>query len=151
MLECNFVDLNIEDIKNYLFFLDIDGTIVEDGGQALSNEVIEKIIKLKKNNQIYFCSNKKDWNRQLKICAFTGVECLRVPHSKPNRKILNYIKNDKNLPLLVIGDKFLTDGLFAKNIGAKFIKVKRIVFPKDRWYIKLIYLIDDICYRLIKI
>ena len=46
--------------------------------------------------------------------------------------------------LLVIGDKFLTDGLFAKNIGAEFIKAKRKISGQESILIKLINLFDDL-------
>jgi predicted HAD superfamily phosphohydrolase YqeG len=49
---------------------------------------------------------------------------------------------------LVIGDKFLTDGLFAKNIGGKFIKVQRKVFGQESLLAKLVNFIDDILWNI---
>lgn len=151
MNEVSFAELDINNIKNYFILLDVDGTIINDGGELLDEEHIKKIKELKQNNEVHFCSNKSGGQRLSEISGETGVSFLDNYHRKPSRKILQYIKNDRNLPLLVIGDKFLIDGLFAKNIGAKFIKVKRVISLRDSWHIKLIYLVDDVVFNLIKI
>ena len=51
--------------------------------------------------------------------------------------------------LIIIGDKILTDGLFARHIGATFIKVERYKSKKDRLITKIIYRLDDLCQYLL--
>ena len=139
-----FIEMDCQDLAGYLILLDVDGTVMEDGGVELAPGVIKKIDKLKQKNKIYFCSNKNVCKRLEKITVEAGVGCVESPYKKPSSGILKFIDNGENLPLLVIGDKFLTDGLFAKNIGARFIKVRRILSRKDKWHVKAIYLIDDL-------
>ncbi len=45
---------------------------------------------------------------------------------------------------VVIGDKYISDGLFAVNIGATFKRVSRVLSGKENLSIKFSYLIDDI-------
>jgi predicted HAD superfamily phosphohydrolase YqeG len=45
--------------------------------------------------------------------------------------------------MIVVGDKITIDGLFARRIGAQFIKVDRVVAASDRRSVKVAYLVDD--------
>jgi hypothetical protein len=45
---------------------------------------------------------------------------------------------------VVIGDKDLTDGLLARRIGARFIKVLRKLDPADRLASRVANLIDNV-------
>lgn len=146
-----FSELDVEKLCNNNFiFLDIDGTVANDGQHFVDNNILSKINELKKNNELYFCSNKNICDRFKEITAATGIFCLNIPHKKPDVKILKFIKNHKNFPLLVIGDKFLTDGLFAIRIGARFVMVRRLVSKSDSWQVKTIYLFDDIIFYLFR-
>ncbi|MBA4320200.1 MAG: hypothetical protein C0412_17520, partial [Flavobacterium sp.] len=103
------------------------------------------------NNCVFLCSNKKIHARGIQFSELLKIKCLHTPHRKPNRKIINYVGNANNYKgITVIGDKFLTDGLFAKNIKGEFIKVKRIVSNKERLFVKVINRIDDAIYSLLK-
>ncbi len=146
MSELFFHQLDITKLNNYLILLDIDGTIVCDGSEKIEEDAVLKIKELAKNNKLYFCSNKGACKQRENILNLTGVSCLDAPHRKPSKKILRYIENKESLPLLIIGDKYLTDGFFAKNIGAEFIKVKRLKSASDSLFVKLTYLIDNFVY-----
>jgi predicted HAD superfamily phosphohydrolase YqeG len=78
-----------------------------------------------------------------------GVHYLKTGFRKPSRRILEHSTDVEMGKILVIGDKFLTDGLFAKNIGADFIKVKRLSSPCESWLLKIVYLFDDLLYRFL--
>lgn len=145
-----FFELNLHEIENTLILLDIDGTLIHDGSSNIDEKNLDVLKKLYVNNKVIFCSNKNNCVRNQAITLNTSVPCLDIPHKKPNKKILKFIQNENNLPLLVIGDKFLTDGLFARNIKAKFIKVRRITSVNDAWYIKLSYFLDDIIFWILK-
>lgn len=107
-----------------VIFLDVDGTLRPDGGEGFEQKVSEKLEGLKAKNTVYLVSNK------------TGAA------KKPGRKVADGV-DLKDKQVIVIGDKFLTDGLFAKNIGAEFIKVKRKISGQEPFLVKITYLIDD--------
>lgn len=145
MQEISWQNLKIDDIRGCLIFLDIDGTIVTDGNEKIDDSIFQKIAILNLNNKVFLCSNKNHCaTRNSNISKITGITFLDIPHKKPSKKILAYIEKFRELPMVVIGDKFLIDGFFAWRIGAKFIKIKRLVSVKDDFIIKIIYFVDDV-------
>lgn len=108
-----------------VIFLDVDGTLRPDGDQKMSPEVLKKLDELRARNEVLLTSNKE--NRA----------------KKPSRKAAEGV-NTAGRKAIVIGDKFLTDGLFAKNIGAEFIKVGRKTSGNESLFVKITYLIDDL-------
>jgi len=147
----SFKELNISGLKGYVIFLDIDGTLVDDNELELSEEALRKIRELEMNNQLYLCSNSRNHERNRKVGELAGVKYIDTDLRKPSKKILGLVDHAPFKQRLVIGDKFLTDGLFAKNIKAEFIKVARIESENDRLYIKFLYWIDDLASKIIKI
>ena len=113
-----------------IIFLDIDGTLRPDGVGDMSLEVLKKLAELRVKNEVRLASNK-------------GGKA-----KKPSKKVADGV-NLKNKKVIVIGDKFLTDGLFAKNIGGEFVKVKRKISGRESFFVKLTYLIDDISYGIL--
>ncbi|OHC47303.1 MAG: hypothetical protein A2X69_06185 [Rhodobacteraceae bacterium GWF1_65_7] len=107
-----------------VIFLDIDGTLRPDGDQEMDQEVLNKLAELKAKNEVHLISNKGNNIKKPSREAAKGVDMA-------GKKVI------------VIGDKFLTDGLFAKNIGAEFIKIKRKVSGKEPLFVKFTYLVDD--------
>jgi len=151
LIELSWKEINSDWIKDFFIFLDIDGTVAVDGGNEVESLILQKVKELNSRNKIIFCSNKgKCEKRNQNISAQTGVLCLNIKHKKPSRKILNFVNNPNRDKFLVIGDKFLIDGLFAWRIGAKFVKIKRIKSNQDNIPTKLIYLIDDIFFAIYK-
>jgi predicted HAD superfamily phosphohydrolase YqeG len=143
-----FENLDLTNIKNNLIFLDIDGTLVPDNCVEMGEEILENLKILQKNNQVYLCTNSYNLKRNLKIEKICGIELLKSIKRKPSKKVLQKIPAKfLNLKKIVIGDKILIDGIFAKRIGAGFVKVKRKA-GKDRFIIKIINLIDDIIYKI---
>jgi len=47
-------------------------------------------------------------------------------------------------PLVVIGDKYCTDGLFARNLKARFVLVLRKRSGRERLIVRISYLIDRV-------
>jgi len=146
----SFQEINIGEINDYIVFLDIDGTIINDDEHKVSEENLQVINELKKYNQVYLCSNSRNRERNIKVGELANAEYIDTNLRKPSKKILDLIDHTPFTKRLVIGDKFLTDGLFAKNIKAEFIKVKRITSENDRFYIKFLYFIDDLVSKIIK-
>lgn len=146
-----FEELNLN-LEDRTIFLDIDGTLIADNSQLnFKPEVLNKINFLRQKNQIFLCTNSNDKIRSNKIEGALGLPIVTHNHKKPSSKIIKELGLDKeNKNLLVIGDKFLTDWLFAKNIGAQFIKVKRKVSGQESILIKLINLADDLVWKIAK-
>lgn len=139
-----FHHLDTLHIKNFLIFLDIDGTLTNDGNSEMSEEVLNKIHDLKLHNKIYLCSNKKNFERDSVVAKKANIETIKSPIKKPSKKLLQEIKNEKNRKLLVIGDKIWPDYFFAKNLKANFIKVKTITSKTDPLPIKFTTFADKI-------
>jgi len=147
----SFKNLNASGLKGYQIFLDIDGTLTDDNKVELSEATLRKIRELEANNQLYLCSNSRNHDRNRKVAELSGVKYIDTDLRKPSKKILELVGQSPFKEKLVIGDKFLTDGLFAKNIGAEFTKVARIESKNDRLYIKILYWIDDLASKLFRL
>lgn len=119
-----FVEIDSQTIKNSVILLDIDGTLKPDGA-ALATGVREKVEELNQINEIYLCTNKKNHPINRNLAANLGVKYLESNWRKPNPRLISYLELKKR-PLVIIGDKFLTDGLLAYFVDAQFIWVKRL-------------------------
>ena len=154
----SFENLDVSNLKDTLIFLDIDGTLIADNQSEPSKPVLKKIKEFEKENVVWLCSNSLNHTRNKKVSDLSGLRLIKG-YRKPNKKILTLVSK-KDLfthtftpsslrSIIVIGDKVLTDGLFALRIKAKFIKVKRKL-GRDRLRIKLYNLIDDIAFLVLK-
>lgn len=142
---------NLEvDFSGKTVFLDIDGTLLPDTESRVEQVVLQQIEKIKRNNFLFFCTNHPDVKRNGDIESTSGVLIANRQYKKPNKKILEEV-SARNANFLVIGDKFITDGIFAKNIGADFIIVKRKVSGTESIATKLIYFADSLIYNLYKL
>jgi predicted HAD superfamily phosphohydrolase YqeG len=133
--------------ENSLVILDIDGTIVPDCGQAASTAVLDKVREIKaRGNEICLCSNSRRGNyaqRLEAIAAQMEVGVCPVVFRKPSTLAISGLEPNGR-PLVVIGDKDLTDGLLARRVGAHFIKVRRKLDPADRLSSRMANLIDTL-------
>jgi len=144
-----FEDLPLDALKYKVLFIDIDGTLTHDSSSHVSKVIIDKINELKKYNQIFLCTNSRNLARNNELVKQFKLKIANFKYKKPSRKILKEIHIDTDRSLVVIGDKFLIDGLFAKNIGAEFIMTKRYLSGKEFLKIKLFNFVDDmVCYLL---
>ena len=148
---CNnyFEAINL-DFQNQVIFLDIDGTLVSDKGLNFDSLVLRQLEKLKAKNKVFLCTNSNDKMRKVEIERRLNLPIVTHHYKKPSSKMLvelNLKPNSKEL--LVIGDKFLTDGLFARNIGSEFIKIKRKISGKETLIIKIINFLDDISFKIV--
>ena len=131
--------------ENCLVILDIDGTIVPDCGRVASAAVVGKVLELKaQGNEVRLCSNSRrgDYAERLDaIAAQLEVGVCPVVFRKPSTLVISGLDR-KGRPLVIIGDKDLTDGLLARRAGARFIKVRRKLDPADRLSSRMANLID---------
>ena len=138
-----FADIEIPIQEGSTIFLDIDGTLLGDSEQEVAPETAWEVQNLAKNNRVLLISNNKDKKRNEAIAKNLKVEYLFTSYKKPDKKILQDVPHLETHSIYVIGDKLLVDGLFAKNIGAQFIQVKRVRAKKESMRNTLFYLVDD--------
>ncbi len=134
----NFIDIDEGSIIDSTLIIDVDGTLVPDKTNEISANVIEKIKRFSIYNDVFICSNGSPQNAE-SFSSLAGVKNFKC--FKPFKgDILDQI--DKNKRIVVVGDKFLTDGLFALNVGGEFLKVRHVI-GKDSLSTKITYFIDD--------
>jgi len=126
--------------------LDIDGVLMADSEKTISEEIINHVQELKRNNDVQVVTNSFIKERCRYVSEVLQIPWVDSPYKKPSIHILNYMNYDSKKPLIMIGDKILTDGIFAKRIGAEAIMMQRRIRTNDRLVIKFTYLIDDIAY-----
>jgi HAD superfamily hydrolase (TIGR01662 family) len=130
---------------NALVILDVDGTIVPDCGHDASDAVMAQVRALKAaGNEICLCSNSRrgDYAARLEqLASQLQAGVCPVSFRKPSTLAIAGLDR-KGRELVVIGDKDLTDGLLARRVGARFIKVRRKLDPADRLSSRMANLID---------
>ncbi len=138
----NFLDLDLV-LEGKTIFLDVDGTIVSDKNILIDEVISNKIKTLISKNDVYICSNGSPRN------AFNMAEIFGCKNIKVLKPFTFGIDKDKFKNVVVIGDKFLTDGLFAYFLGGDFIKVNHIKSTSDKFLIKFSYKFDDFIWKSI--
>ena len=145
-----FHDVCTDAIGDSVVILDIDGTLTCSSSTFISDKVREKIMDLQKMNTVYIFSNNYDGERSRIIAHDLDLPYIEAPHKKPNRKILNYIEKGTS-PVVTIGDKFLTDGLFAHFSCATHIRVRRYRCSADSVWDRLACVFDDCAYFIARL
>lgn len=137
-------DVEVDRILNKTIIIDIDGTIVGDGSHHPSRAVITCINQLKQNNTVYFSTNSRDMERNEKIAFYLPSPIIRSRYRKPSTRSLESIEVKGDL--IVIGDKYITDGLLAKRMGGEFIKIRHLLSGRERLIVLISYWLDDLAY-----
>jgi predicted HAD superfamily phosphohydrolase YqeG len=128
--------------------LDIDGTVIAPGNPVIAPEEREAVLRMAQGATVVLLSNKKEHARNQRIAEELGVAYHRTGWKKPfPRSAQPFLRGH---PLVVVGDKFLTDGLLALFIRASFIKVRRLSSREDSFFDRLACAIDDGAYMLLK-
>jgi predicted HAD superfamily phosphohydrolase YqeG len=142
--------LDVPEINGSTIIVDIDGTMTADRRTEVAEGALAALRGLASRNAVYLFSNHGDSARNRAIARRSGLDCIETPHRKPSRKVFEAIPAQyRARPLIVIGDKVMIDGVFARRIGGRFIKVDRVVSPSDRKSVRLAYFIDDLIARLV--
>ena len=130
------------EITNSTILLDVDGTLLPDGADILSPLTLDVVRNLARENTVYLVSNGTNRERVERFARECGVSVAPrgVPAGKPRVRAAEGIPRDK--PLVVIGDKVLTDGLFARFLGAHFIMVESHRGGAESPLVKLWYVLD---------
>ena len=135
-------------LKNCVIFLDVDGTLVGDGGAKPDKATLKTFAELKKSNTLILCSNSPKKDRTKKLAKQLHVDWTKGIHKKPDKRVFDELKFPKNKQKIVIGNLFCIDGRFAKNIGAEFFPVKTLLGTHDIWTDKCFYFIDRYIFSL---
>lgn len=142
-----FHQITTEMIIRSVVILDIDGTLTCSSRCDIDDKVLYVIRELQKKNTVYIFSNNYNGTRSRNIAHDLNLPYIEAPHKKPNKKILDYIDTGTS-PVIAIGDKYLTDGLFAHFIGAHYIRVRRYRAIEDSYIDKATCLFDDCVYMI---
>jgi 4-hydroxybenzoate polyprenyltransferase/predicted HAD superfamily phosphohydrolase YqeG len=142
--QISFADWNIGDIKHTALFLDVDGTLVADRTKNIPEDVFTKIRSLAQHNAVYMCSNGS-YEHAKEIADRTGTKA--IPCRKPVSGEMKTLAKE-HAKTIVVGDKYLTDGLLARALHADFIKTPHIRAATDSPFTKLVYLVDDIAWNI---
>ena len=143
-MEKYFKDLDVFAWSGKTIIVDIDGTITTDSVLDFDPLVFSKIQEMAMANSVFLFSNNKFKERNDALSGRLQIPFLKTPYKKPNKKVISALPENLRKNIVVVGDKSFIDGLFAKNINAEFIKVKRLTGKTDRLVAKLIYFFDDI-------
>lgn len=139
-----FRDLDLNILKDKKVILDIDGTITYDKSEKIESTEKNRLLELKKYaKEIILVSNGEE-NRSKNIAEIHGIIAHISKYQKPNKKVLNDILNKNSEEFVVVGDKFLTDGLLAIQHNIPFLHVKSLQIENESLKNKIIYFLDDI-------
>ena len=139
-----FAEFDLTALPEQIIILDVDGTIVPHGAGAVDPEVIRRIEVARKEKRIFLCSNAPDCSRIVRIADSIGVSVLALRLRKPWGVLP--VEFPRSNAILVFGDKLLTDGLFAWRIGARFIRVRRMVNGSEAFFDRCAFMLDDFLY-----
>ncbi len=142
-----FAELRVAPIKQSIIILDIDGTLLADDAETVdiqTSKVVRQLVE--QGNQIYLVSNgfSHQSERNRAIAQGLGVTFFPTEFKKPLKISVLPIITAATKPVLVIGDKFLTDGLLAVNLGVPFVEVRSLRSGKEPLYAKAAYAIDSL-------
>ena len=144
-----FEELNKELFSGYTVIVDIDGTLVPDGERTLAEETHGAFSSLQQNATPYLASNRDEPGRNQAFALALRVPLLHESLKKPSPALIWHTK--KHLggeDVAVIGDKYLTDGIFALLLGAQFVRVRRKESGTESLWTKMIYTLDSVVGRV---
>lgn len=144
-----FWELNLSALTDTIIILDIDGTIAEMYSDDVSPETLHALESIKERNEIFLFSNNPNPKRLILFANKLTLPHISSKYKKPDPRILRALPNHHDKPLLIIGDKVLTDGLFAIFIKAPFLKVRRIRNSRESLLLRLSYWLDDVVSPLV--
>lgn len=121
-----FPELDLSGRKRSFVVIDTDGTIVPDGTETAADETLAALKRITGRHETRLTSNRRDAGRNERIAMRAGIRYVRG--RKPFRALAETLKeeNQGGLPIMVIGDRWLTDGLLAMRLEGEFIPVRPI-------------------------
>lgn len=128
-----------EELAGAQVIIDIDGTLVVDDANTLTTEAMDFLRRVSAVATVYLnsngpCERTERFAREAGVHALTGFD-------KPDARLASTLPSREHI--VVIGDKWHTDERFARNIGAKFIKVPHVRGEGEPMFAKIVYVVDD--------
>lgn len=141
-----FKELDIEMFRDMVVILDIDGTISYDKGVEVMEPERVAVSALKTVAKKVILISNGEHSRTQALGDSHGLLSYVSEFKKPNRKILQKILEERveGDQIVVIGDKFLTDGLLAIQTGVRFVHVKSLRRKDESLLNNSIFFIDDV-------
>lgn len=135
----------VQNITNSVVLLDVDGTLLPDGSHELDEDTMVHAKILTSKNKVYLVSNGTDSPRVERLAVSIGaaVAPKGVPAGKPSVHAMEGITLEGKSSV-VMGDKYLTDGVFAQRTGSRFVLIERKQSGKERFSVRLSYWVDRI-------
>lgn len=135
----------VQDITDSVVLLDVDGTLLPDGSSELEAYTLEQARSLASRNRVYLVSNGSDHRRVERIAVRIGAQVAPsgVPSGKPAISAMKGIVLNGR-PCVVMGDKCLTDGIFARRTGSRFVLIERKRSGQERLSVRLSYWVDSV-------
>ena len=134
-----FSEMDFSGRERSFFVIDIDGTIAIDGTDSVDGETRVALGKVGNRHDARLASNGKDGARNARIAETAGIRYAEG--RKPFRKLAEDLRkeNRERLPFVVVGDRFLTDGLLALRLGGEFIPVRPLRGRHEPFRTRLAY------------
>lgn len=126
--------------RGRVIVLDIDGTLVPAGSAAVEARVLRAVLSLKEGNTVYLFSNKGLAQRDARLSAMLDIPLIESPYRKPDPRVIAHLP----LGVMVVGDKWLTDGLLAWRAGGEYVRVSRVADADEPWSDRWRNALDDI-------
>lgn len=135
---------SVKDVRGRIILLDVDGTLLPDGAPKMDEGARNAVARLRQWNTVYLVSNGDDTARVARFAYELEVDIAPagVPAGKPFARAARGISSER--PLLVIGDKFITDGLFARALGAPFLRVRSKRSGLERFSVRVSYMLESV-------
>lgn len=138
-----FLELDETVLAGATLIIDVDGTLVSDRHRVLGADTEAKLKRLATVCDVHLCSNGSPGSA-VAFAAQAGVSSF--PALKPfPRSARHLMKEGKRV--VVIGDKYLTDGIFAALLGAEFIRVAHMRSADDGSFARFSYALDALAWR----
>lgn len=134
--------------RGALILVDVDGTITVDGEYEVTVAARELLERWQKDSQVVLCTNTRNPERRARLAEVFEMSVTSGEHKKPSKKIVAEFAPPVPSEIIVIGDKWLIDGWFARRIDAHFIKSRRKVSGRERWFIRINYWLDDFIFHI---
>lgn len=148
-----FEDISKEDLipfQSGTLLLDVDHTLLPPSVLNLQEKTKEQVLRIKDMGiTVFLLSNGGRHERNRALAQELGVQYVASRYKKPSKKVVDGITLRQ--PVFVIGDKILTDGLFALRINTPFLQVKRHTSSTDSFFDRLACIIDDVLSYLLPI
>lgn len=137
-----FRDLDPKIFQGTTVLLDLDGTIVPDGAVVLANgedETLRRIVAVA--GRVIVVSNNLR-NRDVVLKEHYRLHVALGSAKKPSKNAVGEFVFEE--PTVVVGDKYITDGMFAHNLRARFIHVRRLENDSESFFVRMSYALDSL-------